>query len=267
MVRAIIAFLALLITSNLLHHYESVFGIVILKIVLLMVSIYLIGREILVLWRFFTAYMFNVNDSNFNKKIERPRLFIYLTLGLISLLLLYLFITLDTSKIVNKHIISSLLLLGFLSCSYVLQFTWNKKFYENFVPKVTKQILSRSKKSFVINSFNTTSLKSHYDKLTTYDFIEIIDQEKEFEDSKIFSKTLNSGEIPPEPIFKLNMDNIQTKYYFDELSKNSNGFTLDVFLKIFKNKNDRSSRNSIEASYSHASSSPKRKDEIDKCFN
>lgn len=187
-------------------------------------------------------------------------------MGLISLLLLYLFITLDTSSIVNRHIISNLLILGFLSCSYVLQFTWSKKFYENFVPKITKQIWSRSTKSFVLNSFDTKFLKNHYDRLTAYDFIEIIDEEKEFEDSDIFSEILSSGQIPSEPIFKLNFDNIQTKYYFDELSRKSNGFTLDVFLQIFINKNMKANRNSIEASYSKAWSIPKKKKNIDDCF-
>lgn len=74
-----------------------------------------------------------------------------------------------------------------------------------------------------------------------YDFDSIPDKEK-------FIDILISGKLPEERIFKLELDNIQTKFIYEKIKLNSKLFTLEKFLMIFGNKNPKATPNSITTS-------------------
>lgn len=53
-------------------------------------SFFLFVRELKSLWYFFKYFMFNLeNTVKFDKRIERPRLFIYLTFGVLHIISFY----------------------------------------------------------------------------------------------------------------------------------------------------------------------------------
>ena len=111
-------------------------------------------------------------------------------------------------------------------------------------------------------------LKLIYQNLVDKNFIELIDESSDEVDYILFSNILYNGRTPNSQAFNLNMDNIQTKYFYDLLEKNSQDFTLDDFLKIFKNKHKSRERGTIEASASTAKkrSGPKNKEDIESVF-
>ena len=266
MVKNISSLVAIILIALLINHNNWEWGDRILRSVFLFSISYLIIKEVAVLLRFIGSYMFNLRTDYFDKKIERPRLLVYLTFGTASIILFILYWRLDKSIFLNQYYISTIILVPLIPCIYFLNFTWDDRFYETFVEKVQKRILLREHKSYELNWNDRQSLELIYTKLYDNDFIGLIHSKEGLIDKTLFSEILVSGKTPEKPVFKLNMDNIQTKHFYDLISKNSKNFTLDEFLKIFKNKNEKATRNSIEVSSSKATSLPKMKEEIAKCF-
>ena len=226
----------------------------------------LMYKQLRALWKYFTYYMFNIKINFFDKRIERPRLFVYLTIGTASLIMFRLFISLETAVFLNKNVFGSLLLITYWSFTYMLYFTWSTEFQEKFIIKIEKQLLKTDNKSYQLE-WTREDFKQLYNNLVDFDLIELIDENSTTEDRLQFIQILTEGEIPTNPVFKLNMGNVQTKYFWDLLSENSKGFTLDIFLKIFKNKNEKATRSSIEVSFSKAGTRFNGKTKIDQCFS
>lgn len=267
MIKVITSIVVIILASTLINYSYWKWDDLILRAGLFSIIIYLFVKEMIILLKFFGAYMFNLRTDFFNKKIERPRLFVYLTLGTASIVLFIQYSRLDKSLFFNQYITSTLVLVPLIFCVYILNFTWNKRFYEKFVEKVQKQILARGHKSYELSYSNRQRLELIYENLYDNNFIDVINIKNDDIDKELFSEILFSGKIPEYPVFKLNMDNIQTKYLFDIISVNSKNFSLDVFLKIFENKNKKTTRNSVEASFSKAKSEPKMKKEITNSFH
>ncbi|MDR5590477.1 hypothetical protein [Christiangramia sp. SM2212] len=211
--------------------------------------------------------MFNLNSGFFDKKIERPRLFVYLIFGSFSILLLYLYYYVDKRNFLDFYIISTIFVLLHITLSCVLIFTWHQDFESKFITKIQKKISRKNNNSFSLQWNSPEELNLIYKNLDEKNFVEVIDENSENLDYIIFSEIIINGKLPESPLFKLNMDNRQTKLFFDLLSHNSEGFTLDKFLKIFKNKNKKATRESIESSYSNTDILPKRHNDLKDVFS
>ena len=259
----ILILLLIIVLSILIHYFEWEIGLRILIVTMLFTSGFLMYKQLKVLWKYFTYYMFNIKINFFDKRIERPRLFVYLTIGIASLIMFRLFIKLESDQFLNKALFGSLLLTIYWCFSYMLYFTWGAKFQEKFIVKVEKQLLKTNDKSYQLEWTKEEFTQLYYN-LVDFDFIECPDGNTT--DRLQFVEILTEGKIPNDPIFKLKMSNVQTKYFWDLLSANSKGFTLDIFLKIFKNKNAKASRSSIEVSFSKAGNRFNGKNRIDECF-
>src|SRR5699024_10943116 len=64
--------------------------------IMLVTSLYLFIREFKVLWGYFKFYMFNLEKkADFDKRVQRPRLFFYLTFGLLNIFSFYQLLNID----------------------------------------------------------------------------------------------------------------------------------------------------------------------------
>lgn len=232
---------------------------------LILLSFFLFLKELKILVRFFLNYMFVNPTSFFDKFIERPRLFVYATAGNISLFILFIYFNIDLVFHPIALFAKSLLLTAYFILSYFLHFTWNEKFRTVFINKGKEKLLASQKNYIEELSAIKEYLESVYDNLYDSEFIEIIDPDLDYKDRIIFSETLLSDIKPKKPIFELKMNNIQTKYFCIELSQRVENFDLEVLLKVFRNKNKKATKNSIDVSYARRKRIKKRK-EIDKCL-
>lgn len=203
-------------------------------IIFLFFSAYVFYRELKVLYKYFFRYMFNLNTFFFKKKLERPRLFMYLTFGTLSLFFLYQFRQVDpTLNFYFRTFITITYLLTYLSFTLLLLFTWTDKFERVLIPQIQKRI---PKNDFEIN-WSPEQLKKIYNNLYDLEFISILDENEDVNDCEIFVDLLMSGELPKKPIFNLKMSHIYTKYFYDKFKNGSSSLTLKVFSMIFENKN------------------------------
>ncbi|WP_128758402.1 hypothetical protein [Leeuwenhoekiella aequorea] len=215
----------------------------------LMTSI-LIVKELKVIVKYSLAYMFNLKTDFFDKNIERPRLFTYIVFGALSVFIIIQYHHLSKDLSITRYF-STLFFQIFLVCNFFLLFTWLENFKKTFIPKAQKKKLARNAKLYEIK-WTREQLKLIYENLNDKNLIELINEDSDEIDYRLFINILNNGTIPETPAFKLNMNNIKTKYFFDQLKYNSDDFTLDMFLEIFDNINKKSTRNSIEVSYTNA---------------
>lgn len=259
--------LLIAIISTIINYTQSKYGYIGIISLLFGVSSYLIFKELIIIWRFLTTYMFNLRTDFFDKRIERPRLFVYITFGSLALVSLYQYLHIEKSTFFDQYFTTTSLVLLNIVSNMLLSLTWRDDFKEKYVPKIQQQIIKRDNRAFEFNEYCLDDLKTLYNNLIDNDFIELINPNTDVNDTNKFAEILFNGVLPKAPIFMLNMDNIQTKYLWDKLDANSTGFTLDKFLRIFKNKNSSATRRTIESSASKATSSPKRKKDIDNCFN
>lgn len=116
------------------------------------------------------------------------------------------------------------------------------------------------------NKYTVLELEKIFDKLVEYDFIEVIKDNESIMDKNLFVKTLSEGILPKEPIFKLHMDNIQTKDFQKLLKRKLAKLTMPKFLKIFIIKNETATPASISSSKSKNLNGAKKKELIESIF-
>lgn len=116
------------------------------------------------------------------------------------------------------------------------------------------------------NKYSYIELERIFDKLVEYDFIEVLKDNESIIDKNLFVKTLSGGVLPKEPIFKLHMDNIQTKDFQKLLKNKSPKLTMSKFLKIFIIKNETATPASISSSKSKNLNGAKKKELIESIF-
>lgn len=109
-------------------------------------------------------------------------------------------------------------------------------------------------------------LEKIFDKLSDNNFIEMLNSSNELLDKDLFVQTLNNGIVPDKILFKLNMDNIQTKYFYDQLTGNSHKLTRVKFMKIFKNNNPKATPSSLSSSKSKSKNTPKQIELLETIF-
>jgi hypothetical protein len=160
---------------------------------------------------------------------------------------------LSRSILTNSQEIYYVILIGILLIGItVMLFLFYKKWLSITKPADVKSINNEKIESsydFKI-THSKTELEKIFDKLSDNNFIELVDCSENLLDKELFIETLNKGKLPDKVLFKLNMNNIQTGYFFKQLKNNSNELTLEKFMKIFKNKNPNATPSSITSSKS-----------------
>lgn len=128
---------------------------------------------------------------------------------------------------------------------------------------------SEKRKEFQL-CYDEEQLKKLYQNLIKQSFIKPLIESEDMTDDDQFIYTLYNGILPNKPLFKLNFDNIQTKYFFDKLTEKENPkekLTMEKFLTIFKNKNKEATPQSISSSYSKSiNQEPKEIDKLNELF-
>lgn len=202
----------------------------------------------------YASYMMT-GKSNFQAKVDRPRVFLFSML--LPLLLIILFaingfkglpfringeinVVLDTLfffSIVSLFAVAVLLLFKTLS----------KSFERLYLPKVQKIV--RSYTTDFTSYASVDKLQRIFNGLINYDFLwyEDLNEQNDMRDQ--FVEIFITGNIPPEPSFQLKMDNLQTYILFENLAKETKDLSLTRFMKIVKNKNSKATADSITESY------------------
>ncbi|MDI5899454.1 hypothetical protein [Flavobacterium yafengii] len=116
------------------------------------------------------------------------------------------------------------------------------------------------------NKYTLAKLEKIFDKLVEYDFIEVLKDNESIIDKNLFVKTLSEGILPKEPIFKLHMDNIQTKEFYKLFKGKFQKLTMSKFLKIFIIKSETATPASISSSKSKNLNGAKKKELIELIF-
>lgn len=172
------------------------------------------------IWRYFpvyAAYMFDESTSDiFNKKIERPRIFIHSIFLLIMVFMMLGFLR-DVEKshrwlFYLQYVTTSTC---FFISAYVLSLTWTGDF-EKWMAPVMKRTFVRKAKNFKA-SFTDGELATIFDRLIEYEFIEYEDFKLEKEKRLKFIEIFYTGRIPQTPEFILKMDHPQTHYFLKSL--------------------------------------------------
>lgn len=239
-------------------------------VIMTIVSSFLFGRELKGLWNYFKYFMFNLEKTvKFKKRIERPRLFIYLTFGTLQIISFYQLLHIEDRDFfdLDKIFFFHLFFIVYWLSATILFFTWTKNFIQNFIPETQKRMLETKKKKFYLKWNKKEEYRQLYDNLNDANFIIPLKTDAKSQDYTFFINSLSKGVISEEPLFKLEMDNVQTKLFYDLISDGSKGFPLKTFLKIFKNKNGSPKPSSIYASTSKNKSGAKKGNVIIECFD
>lgn len=108
---------------------------------MLVLCSYLIIRIIYHYFVWYTSYMFNERVVGFDKKVERPRLYLYSVFFPIMATMVSVFMGKNyTGDIFSGVILSSLWLGVFIISFLIINLAWGNKFEDRFIPNVTKMI-------------------------------------------------------------------------------------------------------------------------------
>lgn len=233
-----------------------ILSVIFIKSVILTYFIYRIVRLYI---KNFIYFMFNSRNKSYDKMVERPRLSVHITLLPIILSSILLFA--DSYSKINESYNTEffkqvLLLFLFLISSRILILSWSESFKTKIIPEIETK-LDVINYDFKIN-LSKVVLEKTFDILKENDLIKDINDFDAIPDKEKFIDILISGKLPKERIFKLELDNIQTKYLYEKIQVNSKSLALEKFLMIFGNKNPKATSRSITVSSSKtANETPK----------
>lgn len=136
---------------------------------------------------------------------------------------------------------------------------------KDLISSIQKDPHNNCKEDFE-NKYTLVNLEKIFDKLVEYDFLEVLKENESIIDKNLFVKTLSEGILPKEPIFKLHMDNIQTRQFHKIFKNKCKKLTMPKFLKIFIPKSETATPASISSSNSKNLNGAKKKDLIELIF-
>ena len=216
----------------------------------------------------FIYFMFNSRNKSYDKMVERPRLVVHITL--LPIILSSILFFADSYSKINESYNAQffkqvILLLLFLISLRVLILSWSENFKTKIIPEIETK-LDEINYDFKID-LSKVVLEKTFDILKENNLIKNINDLEAIPDKEKFIDILVSGKLPKERLFKLELDNIQTKYIHEKIQMNSKSFTLNKFLGIFGNKNISVTAKSISSSSSKSeSTSPKNIEILNQLF-
>tara|TARA_R110002020_G_scaffold42212_10_gene123976 strand:+ start:1878 stop:2714 length:837 start_codon:yes stop_codon:yes gene_type:complete len=226
--------------------------------------------ELRVIWSYFSHFMFNLERLvQFDKHIERPRLFFYLTFGFLNIFSFYNILNPGEKYYFEggRVFLLRLLFVAFWLSTSLLIFTWTKTFTKKFIPEIQKKLLKADKKRFQPKWENKENYRKLYDNLIDANLITSLKNDPVIQDYDFFTNSLFDKKIPEQALFKIEMDNIESRLFFDLILEGSKGFTLKNMIQIFENKNGTINYDSMKSAYSRNSSGAKEKEKIESCFD
>ena len=242
-----------------------ILSIIFIKSVIL---IYFISMIVRLYIKNFIYFMFNSRNKSYDKMVERPRLVVHITL--LPIILSSILFFADSYSKINESYNAQffkqvILLLLFLISLRVLILSWSENFKTKIIPEIETK-LDEINYDFKID-LSKVVLEKTFDILKENNLIKNINDLEAIPDKEKFIDILVSGKLPKERLFKLELDNIQTKYIHEKIQMNSKSFTLNKFLGIFGNKNISVTAKSISSSSSKSeSTSPKNIEILNQLF-
>ncbi|WP_114751929.1 hypothetical protein [Pleomorphovibrio marinus] len=236
---------------------------------MIILSSYLIIRLLYHYFIWYTSFMFNERVVGFDKKVERPRIYLYSVFFPVMVAMVFVFLGQNNFGEVFSTMFFSTLWIGLFFVSYlIINLAWDDSFSDRFIPNVTRMIASRN--TGFKTSFTPEQLAIIFDNLVEYEFLEFIDEDLRMEKRQRFVEIFKRGRPPLTPEFKLLMNNPQTHYLHQKIEKQSKDFSLEKFLRIFSNNNESATSKSVLSSASKAkriTQGPKRQKDIDAVFH
>lgn len=191
--------------------------------------------------KFNNRFLFNEKNT-WSPNIYRLNLFCSISFFLFTCFIAKKIIMSSTSLI--NIIIGLISIMSITFLSYVLIYKNKKTTQVELRGNITT---SKITNDFKIN-ISKDILDNTFEILKKHDLIKNFNDENSIPNKELFINTLLDNKLPEYKIFKLELDNIQTKYIYDKIQANSKSLTLDKFLMIFGNKNPKATPNSITTS-------------------
>ena len=158
-----------------IQHDYPLFRLITAPAMLVLCS-YLIIRLLYHYFVWYTSYMFNERVVGFDKKVERPRLYLYSVFFPIMAIMVFVFLGQNHSGEVFSAVIFSSLWIGLFFVSYlIINLAWSDTFEDRFIPNVTKMIASRN--TGFKTSFTPEQMAIIFDNLVEYEFLDFIDED------------------------------------------------------------------------------------------
>lgn len=214
---------------------------------------YFISRIVNLYAKNFIYFMFNSRNKSYDKMVERPRLAVHITL--LPIILSSILFFADSYSKINKSYNAEffkqvILLFLFLISLRVLILSWSENFKSKIIPDIENK-LDALNYDFKIN-LSKVVLEKTFDILKENNLIKNINDLDAIPNKEKFIDILVSGKLPEKRMFKLELDNIQTKYLYEKIKVNSKSLTLGKFLMIFGNKNENAKSRTISSSKSNS---------------
>ena len=193
-----------------------------------------------------------INQYFQNKKITwNPNYDRIIAISFLSFFCLNIYLTQILLTTSNKLLLTILYMTILIISTILIYFIERKGYLQRAKSSLSSSIKSNPKvnenKDFE-NKYSKIEIENIFSRLIDNDYINIINEDVNILDKNLFVKTLSEGILPDIPLFKLNMNNIQTQVFFSLFTEKNNNLTLEKFLKIFKNNNEKASAESINVS-------------------
>lgn len=199
------------------------------------ILLYQILRASIYWLNWFAKYMFDEGLDDYNPKLEKPRLFFHLIAITFSVIA---FVQLGKPAFNPSFFIFlqffHLLVVVFFGVMF--QITWCKIFKTRFIPQI-KEVIRRTNRKPKKIIISDEKIQKIFKGLILYGFISYDDFNEEVLMEKEFISIFSSRKFPDTPLFKLEMDNIQTHVLYKRFNAVGLSVTLDNMTKIFTNVN------------------------------
>lgn len=207
---------------------------------------------------------FKNKKTTWNSDNDRIIAFGFLVFFGLSIILARLLLT-STNELYLTIFCMTVLLFSTIMIYQIPRMAYAKETKSNLIFSVKSDPQNNTIQDFQ-NKYPLTELEKIFDKLVEYDFIEVLKGNENIIDKNLFVKTLSEGILPKEPIFKLHMDNIQTKDFHKLFKNKCSKLTMPKFLKIFIIKSETATPASISSSKSKNLNGAKKKELIESIF-
>lgn len=222
--------------------------------IMLAISSYLTVKFYKRYFPLYAATMFNSKPLEFNKHIDKPRIFIYSLFWPIVIISMIWFMAHEqNSSIWIETLLKSVKLGFFLIASWICNLTWNRDFESKYIPKIKGRLKVESQ-DFKCE-YSNEQLETIFNGMTHFGYLEYETSEERLVKRQLFVKTFRDERLPDSPPFDLNLPVIDAVAFFTQLRLKINGLTNPKLSKIFLIKEKPIKPNSIKNSKYNAGQS------------
>lgn len=217
--------------------------VTILKVILLILSIFCVFRVGNRCFRWYMEYSLNLKTT-FDSKVDKPRVFfisLFVPLMIFSLYLISIYTGSTTfhadysigNRILDVSYISTFLLL-FMITGFLTFYLFKPSFAELYLPQIQDK-LDIEKSKTIVSDLNKNELEKIFNGLILKGYLNFEDIVEQKKTKELFIETFVLGIIPEKPLFSLEMDYPQLNVLYDCFKKRISEFNWNLFLKVFDN--------------------------------